>query len=39
MNNELVIILLAAGGALLIYAAVKGKNPADVVRDALGGNR
>lgn len=38
MKNPLVIVLLVGGGALLIYAAVKGENPADIVRAALGGN-
>lgn len=35
MNNMLLIILLLVGGALLIYSAVKNKNPRDVLKDSL----
>lgn len=35
MNNTLFIVLLMVGGALLIYSAVKNKDPRDVVKGAL----
>lgn len=35
MNNTLFIILLMVGGALLIYSAVKNKDPRDVLKESL----
>lgn len=39
MKNDLVIIIMIAAGAVLIYAAIKNETPADVVRNALGARR
>lgn len=33
--NELLVIILAGVGILLVYSAVKDKNPIQVVKDAL----
>jgi len=35
VNNTLFIILLMVGGALLIYSAVKNKDPRDVLKESL----
>lgn len=35
MNNTLFIILLMVGGALLIYSAVKNKDPREVLKESL----
>lgn len=35
MNSPLLIMILLIGGAVLVVAAVKGKDPRDIVKDAL----
>lgn len=35
MNNMLLVIMLLVGGALLIYSAVKNKDPRDVLKESL----
>lgn len=35
MNNMFFIIMLMVGGALLIYSAVKNKDPRDVLKESL----
>lgn len=35
-TNSLVIVILAVVGAVLLYAAVKGEDPRDLIKNALG---
>lgn len=37
MNSPLLIMILLIGGAVLVASAVKGKDPRQLVKDALGG--
>lgn len=37
--NQLVIILIIAAGILLIYAAVQGRKPQDIVMQVFGKER
>lgn len=34
-NNTLLVVLLLGVGLILIHAAVKGKNPIELVKEAL----
>lgn len=35
MNNSMFVILLFVGGALLVYSAVKNKDPRAVLKESL----
>jgi hypothetical protein len=35
--NSLVLVLMLVVGAVLIYAAVKGEDPRNIIKKALGG--
>lgn len=35
MKSPLLIMILLIGGAVLVTAAIKGKDPRDIVKDAL----
>jgi hypothetical protein len=37
-GNSLMAVLLIIGGVVLVYAAVKGVDPRDLFKKALGGN-
>lgn len=36
MNANLISLIAFAGGAILIYAAIKDKDPRQVIKEALG---
>lgn len=33
--DSLTVVLLAIAGVVLVYAAIKGKDPRDLIKDAL----
>lgn len=39
MNSPLLIMILLIGGAVLVASAVKGKDPRQLVKDAMGGTK
>jgi hypothetical protein len=35
--NSLVLVLMLVVGAVLVYAAIKGQDPRDIIKNALSG--